>query len=116
MMPESVLSIQLTTGGSLPGYLISVENGSDEGTREDEGSGKEGKRRRAPSNLGLKHVRIPHSSPSHRMNLRKRPRDECASSEDDRKLSESVDVSVRNVAYFHVTDVRKNDSYPRRNG
>jgi hypothetical protein len=33
MMPESVLSIQLTTGGSLPGYLISVENGSDEGRR-----------------------------------------------------------------------------------
>ncbi len=61
-------------------------------------------------------MRIPHSSPSHRMNLRKRPRDECASNEDDRKLSESVDVNVRNVAYFHVTDVRKNDSYPRRNG
>jgi hypothetical protein len=32
-MPKSVLSIQLTTGGSLPGYRISVENGSDEGRR-----------------------------------------------------------------------------------
>ncbi|CAM6023341.1 unnamed protein product [Sphagnum balticum] len=124
-------------------------------TREDEGSGKEGKRRRAPRNLVLnflrrlphssvvcnrlashlhiggldmryeswkfaqndgRHMRIPHSSPSHRMNLRKRPKDECASSEDDRQLSESVDVSVRNVAYFDVTDVRKNDSHPRRNG
>jgi len=61
-------------------------------------------------------VRIPHSSPSHGMTLRKRPSDDCAGSEDDRKLSESVDVSVSNVAYFHVTDVRKNDSHPRRNG
>lgn len=41
MMPESVLSIQLTTGGSLPGYLISVENGSDEGRR---GIGKGGQK------------------------------------------------------------------------
>lgn len=45
-------------------------------------------------------MRIPHSSPSHRMNLRKRPRDECASNEDDRKLSESVDVNVCQCRVF----------------